>query len=177
MNKHFSLFHYHFGLNTRPPFFILLEDDILPVTRPRPSFPLLNWLPCFEPSNLAWEAYPIPFPTRIWKGPSNPWNWHSTWRCVLERKRQRLGGGFQHFLLLPWKLEKWSNLTSIFCRWVVQPPPRKDIKGWNIRKVTEGTWNDGSQEGISCRDSFFFSGCTCQKNWTDPCSCCLLIPR
>ena len=36
----------------------------------------------------------------------------------------KLGGGFKHFLFSPRSLGKWSNLTSIFLRWVVQPPTR-----------------------------------------------------
>ena len=33
-----------------------------------------------------------------------------------------LGGGFKYFLCSPRSRGKWSNLTSIFFRWVVQPP-------------------------------------------------------
>ena len=46
----------------------------------------------------------------------------------------------------PRSLGKWSNLTSIFFRWVVQPPTRKKSK------LTEETWNfhfGGSYAGCS----------------------------
>ena len=37
--------------------------------------------------------------------------------------RDDLDDGFKYCLFTPQTLGKWSNLTSIFFRWVVQPPP------------------------------------------------------
>ena len=48
-------------------------------------------------------------------------NWGPT---PLSQKDNILGGGFNYFLFSPRKLGKISNLTSIFFRWVVQPPTR-----------------------------------------------------
>ena len=50
----------------------------------------------------------------------------------IENKNIYLGGGFKYFLFSPRTLGKWSNLTSIFFKWVVQPPTRHIyIYTWN----------------------------------------------
>ena len=41
----------------------------------------------------------------------------------LYHSKSPLGGGFKYFDFHPY-LEKWSNLTSIFFKWVAQPPTR-----------------------------------------------------
>ncbi len=54
------------------------------------------------------------------------WDWLKT--SPSPKTYQNLGGGFKYLLFSPRSLGKISNLTSIFFRWVVQPPTRKPIR-------------------------------------------------
>ena len=44
--------------------------------------------------------------------------------CHFMKDETYLGGGFKYLSFFTPKLGRWSNLTSIFLRWVVQPPTR-----------------------------------------------------
>ena len=60
-------------------------------------------------------------------------SWDFTQPPRLQRKSgwlvfTNLGGGFKYFLFSPRTLGKWSSLTSIFFRWVVQPPTSNTLE-------------------------------------------------
>ena len=64
-----------------------------------------------------------------------------------------LGGGFKICLFSPRNLGKISNLTSIFFRWVVQPPTRVALmrpKVWNYFRSYTCTWWSAWNEQVYC---------------------------
>ena len=84
------------------------------------------------PSNGGHSNYPAPKKNQT--NPQSRTKWMQFWTLefLAEKKQKKLGGSdsswwFQTFLYIfyvhPY-LGRWSNLTTIFLKWVVQPPTR-----------------------------------------------------
>ena len=134
------------------------------MTCERREFPyFLGWSGGFEQhSNMmqvgVLEGIPSN-PAYVWgfkKTDRNGWSLNARWWQL------------KYLLFSPRSLGKWSNLTSIFFRWVVQPPTSNTISHvWMANHI----WNRDAYDPIPAGDGILATwGAPCQPNSLQPCN-------
>ena len=75
---------------------------------------------------------------------------HLVIRGILMKLRFYLGGGFKYLLFSPRSLGKWSNLTSIFFRWVMNGIGRDGHHNWKFGIHFSPSWDPESRQFGVC---------------------------